>query len=301
MEVLPNPPTARSPSYPHFQWDIVIFVREENGQSLSLDPREEVVTTWFERHSFNQVRCLISPPPAATMGTMSTPVERFCALVSELGFTPVNEGKALGAVAGIPTTISLLSDEPLGVLFAFRVHPDGRDTGRIVELLRDAPPDQASLSFDDGCASLTLYDRVGLTNESIRWLVEQVADAIGASDLALGPGCLRCGKTDGAELMCAEGRPTRLCPGCLNAAIDERQKTESELNRPSVLALLGLPGACVGMAAGWAGVWTLLDIVLQKLGVKVIEINRFTLLVILGLLAGIGLALGWPLGSALPA
>src|SRR5262249_15462218 len=52
-------------------------------------------------------------------------------------------------------------------------------------------------------------------------------------------------------------------------------------------------------AAAWAGWWTLLDIVLHKLNVAVIEINKFTLLVILGMLAGVGYALGQPLGNVL--
>jgi hypothetical protein len=128
--------------------------------------------------------------------------------------------------------------------------------------------------------------------------VEQIAGGIASTDLALAAGCLHCGASD-AQLVYADGRPSRLCGACVAAAAEVHQQREAELNRPTVGATLAVPGAGLYVAAGWAVIWTIIDFALERWQVRVVEINHFSALI--GLLAfGVaGVCLGWPLGATL--
>lgn len=230
---------------------------------------------------------------------MSTGAGDILELIGELGFVVADQNKALGQPAGIPTTLTVLNAAPLALMFRFRVHPDGSEIQPLVDLLKSVPDDRASISLEDGFVFLTLYDLSGLTNSSLRLLMERIAEALAATDLAVGPGCLRCGGFENAQLMLVEGRPTRLCLECLSEAAREKQEVESQLNRGSVTATLGLPAVCGFVAAGWIILWTVIDLILETLHIKVIEINELTGLVFMGLLGGVGYALGRPMGNAL--
>lgn len=220
-------------------------------------------------------------------------------LIAELGFVVAGQDIALGQPAGIPTTMTVLGDSPLAVMFRFRVNPQGTQTPTFAELLQSVPDDRASFSVEEGYAFLTLFDSSGLTSSSLGLLVKHIAETLAATDLAAGPGCLRCGTLDEAELLLIEGRPTRLCAGCLDEARRERQEAEAELNRASVAATIGLPAAGGFVAIGWVILWTAIDMILEWLQVKVIEFNRLSEIFFLALVGGVGYGLGWPLGAAL--
>lgn len=220
-------------------------------------------------------------------------------LIDELGFAAVEPHKAMGAPKGIPTTVTVLGDDPLALMFGFRIRPDGHEMQPVVDLLRDVKDDRATISFEDGVAWVTLYDLSGFSNTAIRLLVESFADTIAQTDLALQPGCVRCGGVADAQLMYIDGRATRVCPSCVTEAAREQEELEARLNRPSVAATVGLPAVVAFVACGWALLWTLIDLGLEKLRIDVIEINKFSLLLILLLIGGTGYALGHPLGFAL--
>lgn len=159
--------------------------------------------------------------------------------------------------------------------------------------------EDAALSIEDGSAWLSVYNVSKLDNSAIHLLLEQTANTIQSTDLAVPSGCLRCGGADNSELMYVEGRPTRLCSICLDDAAQERHEVESDLNRASLGATPGLPGAGIFVVAGWATFWTVLDLVLEHFRVQFIEINAFTFLVLSVILGSVGSALGWPTGATL--
>ncbi|MCA9111359.1 MAG: hypothetical protein KDA52_15505 [Planctomycetaceae bacterium] len=220
-------------------------------------------------------------------------------LVNELAFIVVDDDTAFGDLHGIPTAMTILSADPPGLMFQLKVDPSGTETQTVLNLLESLPQCNRSFSVEDGRAWISLYDVSDLDIASILLLLDRIANALLASDLALEPGCLRCGNLIDAQVMYVEGRATRLCPNCLADADKERHEVESQLNRGSLRAILGLPGAYLFVTAGWAIFWTLLDMALEYWRVEVIEINQFTVILICGLLAGVGYVLGWPVGATL--
>lgn len=229
---------------------------------------------------------------------MSTAASQPVDLVNELGFAAVEPHKAIGQLRDIPTTMTVLSGDPLTLMFGFRLHPDGTNTQPIVAVVEGSAECRATVSFENGFAWLTLYDLAGVATGTLRSLVQQVAETIASSDLAVGPGCLHCGTVEGAKFMYLEGRPTRLCSACLAQAAREQQEREALLNRPSLGATMGLPGVGTFVACGWAVIWTLIDLILQHWRIQVVEINEFTAAAMLLLFGGAGLCLGWPMGVA---
>lgn len=219
-------------------------------------------------------------------------------LVFNLGFTRVDPTTAIGEPHGVPTTLTVLGNDPPAVMFAFRVNPDGSQSDVVGQRLGGLPEELAALSFEDGYAWLSLYNLERLPPDEAPRLVEQIADGIALTDLALAPGCLQCGASD-AQLIYADGRPSRLCGHCVSGAAEEHREREAELNRPTVGATLAVPGAGLYAAAGWAVIWTVIDFALERWQVRVVEINHFSGMI--GLLAFgiVGVCLGWPLGATL--
>jgi hypothetical protein len=230
---------------------------------------------------------------------MANSVHEIEALVAELEFVVVDEDTALGELHGIPTSMTVLSADPLALMFQFKVNPTGTETQPVVNLFENPPENQVSVSVEDGCAWISLYDLSGFDSASLSLLLKRIADTLHSTDLAVGPGCLRCGVVDDAQVMYVEERATRLCPGCLADVTHEQQELESQLNRGSFRATLGLPGVALFAAAGWAVFWTLLDMIMDHWRIRVVEINPFTAIAIFGLLLGVGYALGWPVGATL--
>lgn len=230
---------------------------------------------------------------------MANGAEQLLTLIDELEFSVAGPDSAVGEVRGVPTSLTLLGDNPPAVMFGFRVRQDAGGAERFMPLVGGLPAEKVSLTAEDGCVWLSLYDLNVLPDGAVRALPEQVAEKIQADGLAQPAGCLRCGAASGAVPLLATGQPTRLCGVCQSELTEAQTAAEEELNRPTLSATLGVPGAAVYVMLGWTAYWTLLDFLLDWWGVKVIEINQFTALFGILLFACVGYALGWPLGATL--
>jgi len=217
-------------------------------------------------------------------------------LQERLGLLRTETDSACGEVESYPTTMTALGGDPLSLMFAFwtaaRDEPPLSLSPRLREFVET---DAAQVSFEDGFAWLSLYDLSGETGESIQQLLAEFTAALAAAGLPAPMGCAACGNEESAELRVLEGRAVRICPGCAGSLYEQRQLREEELNRPAAWHGLALPMACFYVAAGWAGFWLLTDVVLGWLG-GVIWINAVTVMLGIAILAGIGFALGIPIG-----
>lgn len=231
---------------------------------------------------------------------MTNPVETLHSLISRLGLTPFGDGgTAYGAFGDTPVTLTVLSLEPLGLLFAFNVNRDSGDLPLPADFAADWSPEICKVSVENGRAWLSLYDLTGRSEDEIAALLEQFHQNINAAELAVGPGCVRCGCRDEAHVMHIEGRTTRICPKCLEQAIADKQDRDAQLNGMSVSALLGLPAAILIAAGCWAVLWFAADFAIDWLRIRIVEINELSVLVLLVLYVGTGAALGIPLGKML--
>lgn len=222
------------------------------------------------------------------------------AFLDELGFAVVDDDTAVGELREFPVSVTVLGVDPPSMMFQIRVHPDGTQTQPVLDLMQGVPEEQARLSFEDGSVWLSLYDMSGLDIPAFHQLLEGMVDTLRATDFAVGPGCLRCGEDgDDVQKMYVDGRPTRLCTACFEEADRDRQELETELNQTSLGATLGLPGAALFVAAGWAGFWTLIDITFEFFRIRFVDVNILTVPLMLVLLGVVGWALGWPTGTTL--
>ena len=231
---------------------------------------------------------------------MTNPVEMLLSLIARLGFTILAGGEtAYGEFGDTPVTMTVLTLEPVGLLFAFNVNCDTGDLPLPADFAAGLPPETWKVSVDHGRAWLSLYDLTGRSEDEIAALLERFHQEIIAAKLTVGPGCVRCGCVDEANVIHVEGRTTRICPKCLEQAIADKQHRDAELNRMSVSALLGLPTAILISAACWAVLWFAADFAIDWLRIRVVEINQLSVMVLILLYAGTGAALGLPLGKML--
>jgi hypothetical protein len=230
---------------------------------------------------------------------MELAADRLTGLVADLGFTVVEHDTAIGQISGVPASLSVLSGDPLAIMVRLRLHSDAGEPDIIRRIFEDVPPEAAVVTFEQSCASLSLYDLDELPNEAVRLLLERVADAIAANQLGAPAGCLRCGVAEGSQLMYLEDRPTRLCSACLDGARLEKQHIELDLNRATIGGFFGLPAVFASVAAAWALLWTAIDWLLEFFRIRVIWIDKFTGTLILLSAFGVGRLLGGPLGAAL--
>jgi hypothetical protein len=230
---------------------------------------------------------------------MDAAVNRVNSLRIELDFTAVDSHTSVGEISGILASLTLLSSEPLAIMVRLRLRPDAGEPDVVRRIFEDVPPDAARISFEPSFASISLYDIDDLPNDAVRLLLEKVAEAFAANEFSAPPGCLRCGVVDDARLMYLEDRPTRLCPVCLEGARLEKQHLEQQLNRGTVGGFFGLPAVLASVAAGWALLWTAIDWLLEHFRIRVIWIDKFSVVMIFLAVLGFGVALGMPLGNAL--
>jgi hypothetical protein len=220
-------------------------------------------------------------------------------LSTALGFAAVDSHTAVGELSGVPASLSLLSSEPLAILVRLRLRSDAGEPDVVRRIFEDVPPDAARVTFEENCASISLYDIDDLPNDALRLLLERVADAIAANQLSAPAGCLRCGVAEDSQIMYVEDRPTRLCPACLAGAILEKEHLEQDLNRATIGGFFGLPAVFTSVAAGWALLWTVVDWLLEFFRVRVIWLDTVSVGIMLLAVIGLGVLLGGPLGNAL--
>ena len=231
---------------------------------------------------------------------MTSPAQTLHELISRLELTVLDVGDtAIGAFGDTPVTLTVLSMEPLGLLCAFNVNRDSGELSLPADFAAEWPPETYKISVENGRAWLSLYDLNGRSVDEIAALLERFHQSIVSAELAVGPGCVRCGCRDEAHVMHIEGRTTRICPKCLEQAIADKQDRDAELNGMSVSALLGLPAAILIAAGCWAVLWFAADFAIDWLRIRIVEINQLSVLVLMVLYVGTGAALGLPLGKML--
>lgn len=217
-------------------------------------------------------------------------------LMTELEFAPVDEDTAIGELSELPAAFTVLGIEPLSGMFQFRINPDGADASPLGELLAPFAEDEVSFSIEEKYAWFSLYNLEELEFETLCHLVREVAARLQAGSYALPGGCLRCGAVTGVQLVVVEGSPTRVCSNCLEEAAQQRQQQEADLNRSSLSATIGLPFAGFLVAAVWAILWFVIDLLLGYWDVQVIIIDQFSILIMLLSAGGLGYLIGWPAG-----
>jgi len=231
---------------------------------------------------------------------MTNPMQTLHELISRLELTVLNVGDtAIGAFGDTPVTVTVLSMEPLGLLCAFNVNCDSGDLPLPADFAAEWSSESYKTSVENGRAWLSLYDLTGRSVDEIAALLERFHQCINGAQMTVGPGCVRCGCLHDAKVMHIEGRTTRICPSCLEQAIADKHDREAQLNGMSLSAMLALPAAILITAGCWALLWFVVDLAVDWLRIRVVEINQLSVLVLMVLFAGAGAALGMPLGKML--
>lgn len=231
---------------------------------------------------------------------MSNPSNQILDLVEKLSFTFTVSGEsAFGSLGDTLVTMTILSHEPLGLLFALNINRAIGELPFSTVDMADWKSATTKISVEYGRVWLSLYDVTDRTNEEIIALLKQLDAAIHSAGMAVGPGCVQCGCLDQANVIHAEGRTTRICPKCLEAAIADKHQQDAQLNRTNLSAFMALPTVVLFSASCWSLAWLLADALVAWLRIRIVEINQLTVLVLLGLYATIGAAVGVPLGKML--
>lgn len=231
---------------------------------------------------------------------MTDPAQTIDALVSRLDLKPIGDGHtAIGAIGQTPVTLTVLSVEPLSLLFALNVNCESYD-GDFREIIgADLSPQQCQATVETGRGWLSLYEVTQRTDAEIAELVTRFHDSLANLGLAVAEGCLRCGALENAHVMHLDGRTTRICQACLDQAVAEKLEREAELNKVNLSALVGLPAAVLVCAGCWALFWFSMDLALDRLRIEIIEINQLTSALMMAIVIAVGLAIGRPLGTVL--
>ncbi len=226
---------------------------------------------------------------------------RVMQLINEIGFIVVDEAHAAGQLSETPVSLTLLSNDPLQLMFGFKVNSSCRDTSSLLNIMAEISGDQAKLSVVDGFAWLNLYDLNGATTEAIIYLLQQIVTSIESSNLRLDPGCLKCGSMEQNQIVCTQGRPSRVCAKCISTTIKKTQKLQLEANRGNLSTTFTLPGVCAFVASLWVIFWMGLDFFLSfyRVNQNRIEIDHYTTMFILCVTGVVGYCFGMCIGATL--
>lgn len=230
---------------------------------------------------------------------MSHPTRTINDLLARLELEMLDADTAVGSLGDTLVTMTVLSVEPLSLLFAFTVNQESSDSVIRPESVAELSPEACRISVENGRCWLSLYEVTTLSDEQIAGLVSDVHDGLREAKLTVGPGCLHCGRLDSVQVLRIEGSTTRICQSCLDQAFTEKSEREAQQNKTSVSALLGMPAAILICAGCWALFWFAVDFVLDWSGIQMIELNQFTYMLLIALFAGTGAAVGMPLGKSL--
>lgn len=220
-------------------------------------------------------------------------------LVADLQFRPVDGFRAFGEIEGLPTTLMVVSDDPLAMTFDLRVNLPAEQLDAMRPTLEGLSDSTMRVSVYRDEVQLALLNLTGQTADAIRELVTEFAQSLKAAGLDLPEGCLYCGTTEEVGTVHHEGRTSRACVTCFTQRLEQLEAEQAERDRPRRNAWMGVPALGFYVALGWAGAWMLADWLLDWFRVQVIEINKFTSAVFFVGLLIIGGVLGTPLGSVL--
>lgn len=240
---------------------------------------------------------MIEPAPDAIP---THPADGFLtALLQELEFQLIDAEHACGEIAELPTTLTLVSTDPLVLALDFRVDLHAERLEEFRPLLQGLSNPSMRVSVHQDEVQLALLQLADQPANAIRELVTEFAESLIAAGLGHPAGCFYCGTTEGTAIVHHQGRTSRACPACFARALEQHAAEIEEWNRPRRRAWLSVPALCLFVAIGWTGAWMLAEGLLDWFRVEVIEINQATGMVIFMLMLGGGAVLGMPLGRAL--
>jgi hypothetical protein len=192
--------------------------------------------------------------------------------------------------------MTVVSAEPFSLLFGFRiVHPRPGDAPTPEELLPFAENGRIAISTTDGSAWLSFPNAEGAPSKVIADVVALFAEALADAALTPPPGCLLCGSTEGAVVTCIENRCTRICPPCVDRALEDHRRMEAELNRPTLRNAILLPLSALLLSGGWGMMWFSLNEFIRWNAKQVILIDKISVAII-AVIAG---AMAYPMGVLL--
>lgn len=220
-------------------------------------------------------------------------------LLEQLQFHLIDAEHACGDIAGLPTTLTLVSADSLVLTFDFRVDLHAERLPEIRPLLQGLSDGSMRVSVQQDEVQLALLQLSGQSVDAIRELVTKFAESLIAAGLGHPAGCFYCGTTEDTGIVHHRGRTSRACAACFARRLEQHAAEIEEFSRPRRYAWMSVPALCLFAAIGWAGAWTLADWLLDWFRVQVIEINRITATVIFVGMLGLGAVLGTPLGKAL--
>lgn len=221
-------------------------------------------------------------------------------VMARLQLWPADGQTAYGEIDGSPVTLTILGMEPLALLWAFKLHGGASALPALAPELQEALPEfQGTLTLEDGYGWLSLYGLSQAGSDGIEAIVRLVARDLREGGVVLGQRCASCGDTTNAELVHIEGRTSRLCPDCVENLYAAKQVAERELNRGSLIHGATLPIIFTLTAIGWMVFWVTVDLVFEWLAIRVLVIDQFVGMFLIGLLGAVGFGLGTFLGTSL--
>lgn len=235
-----------------------------------------------------------------TEAAPSDPTDSFLSsLLNELQFQLIDSQHACGDVAGLPTTLTLVSNDPLVLTFDFRVDLHAERLLEMRPVLQGLSDPSMRVSVQQDEVQLALLQLAGQPADAVHDLVTEFAQSLVAAGLAHPAGCHYCGTIEDTKIVHHLGRTSRACPACFTHRLEQHAAALEEFHRPRRGAWMSVPALGFFAAVGWAAAWTLSDWLLDWFRVQVIEINKATAMVLFVIMLGVGAALGIPLGGAL--
>ncbi len=232
---------------------------------------------------------------------MTSNIDRLNELAEYLELYSTNDDNTLfGDFHGVPAAFTVLSLDPPSFMFQLRLKPvEGIEWPEKRDQEVSDDDSDVGISVHNKCACISFYDIRPLETFNIKNMLTTITQSIVAAGYARPDVCLQCSRPEDTELIFADGRPSQVCNGCLSDAKELREQTEAELNSPKLTATLSLPVIGLVSAGLWAVFWFAIEWLLDYFSITFIEINYFSMAMMLAFFGVIGWSIGWPLGAML--
>lgn len=114
-------------------------------------------------------------------------------LLGRLGLYVGGADKAFGQIQGSPVTMTILSMQPLGLLFGFKIQSQHAAKIALPEDVAElVDKNLAKVSLKDGIAWLSLDDLSDESSASIERRLHRFAESLAEADIRLPAGCAQC-------------------------------------------------------------------------------------------------------------
>jgi len=208
-------------------------------------------------------------------------------IVTEFGLQVRQDGEGIGAVDDVPLIFKVITDDPLSLMFKFRVTVNTATVELPEELRSLIDNDKASFSIENHVAWLTFYDAsVFDSAKPAVFLVRAVLQVLRDEGLAVARECVGCRRVGAAGLVYHDGEITWICQNWFQERADQRAIEEARQNPQHSVYLLGIPLALAAATAVWAFTWYLYDRFFEWLGAERIIVPNVAVLIVAVALAG---------------